>query len=71
MMMLRVLCLAALVLAFAGHADASDLAAGDTLRAVYIDSNLAQARRDPASGEVKYEPSWPVMPVMSAFFMVS
>jgi polar amino acid transport system substrate-binding protein len=53
MMMLRVLCLAALGLAFAGHADAGDLAAGDTLRAVYIDSNLAQARRDPASGEVR------------------
>lgn len=44
---------AALVLALAGHAQANDLAAGDTLRAVYIDSNLAQARRDPASGEVR------------------
>jgi polar amino acid transport system substrate-binding protein len=53
MMMLRALCLAALVLAFAGRAEAGDLAAGDTLRAVYIDSNLAQARRDPASGEVR------------------
>jgi polar amino acid transport system substrate-binding protein len=52
-MMLRALCLAALALAFTGRADASDLTAGDTLRAVYIDSNLAQARRDPASGEVR------------------
>ncbi|MET0279272.1 MAG: transporter substrate-binding domain-containing protein, partial [Pseudorhodoplanes sp.] len=34
-------------------ADADGLAAGDTLRAVYIDSNLAQARLDPASGEVR------------------
>ena len=34
-------------------ASASELTAGDTLRAVYIDSNLAQARRDPASGDVR------------------
>jgi polar amino acid transport system substrate-binding protein len=53
MVILRALSLAALALAFAGGANASELAAGDTLRAVYIDSNLAQARRDPASGEVR------------------
>ncbi len=45
--------LAALFPALPGTAQASDLAAGDTLRAVYIDSNLAQARRDPASGEIR------------------
>ncbi len=51
--MRRVLLLPALVLAFGCAAQASDLSAGDTLRAVYIDSNLAQARRNPASGEVR------------------
>ena len=40
-------------LALALSAGAGELATGDTLRAVYIDSNLAQARRDPASGEVR------------------
>jgi polar amino acid transport system substrate-binding protein len=40
-------------LVLAVPASAGDLAAGNTLRAVYIDSNLAQARRDPASGEVR------------------
>lgn len=44
---------AVLSVALAFPAVAGDLATGDTLRAVYIDSNLAQARRDPASGEVK------------------
>ncbi len=39
-------------MALAVPAVAGDLASGDTLRAVYIDSNLAQARRDPATGEV-------------------
>jgi polar amino acid transport system substrate-binding protein len=40
-------------LALAVPASAGDLAPGDTLRAVYIDSNPAQARRDPTSGEVR------------------
>lgn len=51
--MTRALIASVLLVAAAGTAQASDLAAGDTLRAVYIDSNLAQARRDPASGEVR------------------
>ena len=51
--MTRALSLAALFLVFGCGAQASELSTGDTLRAVYIDSNLAQARRDPASGEVR------------------
>ncbi len=46
-------CLVTLLLCLPGGAKAGELAAGDTLRAVYIDSNLAQARRDPATGEVR------------------
>jgi polar amino acid transport system substrate-binding protein len=34
-------------------AGAADIAAGDTLRAVYLRTNPAQAIRDPASGEVR------------------
>jgi polar amino acid transport system substrate-binding protein len=49
----RACLLAVWSLALADAASAGDLVAGDTLRAVYIDSNLAQARRDPASGEVR------------------
>jgi polar amino acid transport system substrate-binding protein len=45
--------LVAFSLALVGAAQAGELAAGDTLRAAYIDSNLAQARLDPASGEVR------------------
>jgi len=51
--MRRALIVCAFALAVAGVAQGSELASGDTLRAVYIDSNLAQARRDPASGEVR------------------
>jgi polar amino acid transport system substrate-binding protein len=34
-------------------ADGADIAAGDTLRAVYLRTNPAQAIRDPATGEVR------------------
>lgn len=44
---------AAISIALVVPATAGELAAGDTLRAVYIDSNLAQARRDPATGEIQ------------------
>jgi len=49
----RALPIAILALAFLGSAQGGELSAGDSLRAVYIDSNLAQARRDPASGDVR------------------
>jgi polar amino acid transport system substrate-binding protein len=49
----RACLLAVWSLALAISAGASELASSDTLRAVYIDSNLAQARRDPASGKVR------------------
>ncbi len=40
-------------MALVTQATAGELAAGDTLLAVYIDSNLAQARRDSATGEIQ------------------
>ena len=43
----------AMALLVATPAMASDLAPTGTLRATYIDSNLAQARRDPATGDVR------------------
>lgn len=49
----RVILAGFFLLAVGTHARTSELTAGDTLRAVYIDSNLAQARRDPANGEVR------------------
>ncbi|MBV9537454.1 MAG: transporter substrate-binding domain-containing protein [Acidisphaera sp.] len=44
---------AAVALAGSHVARAGDLASGDTLRAVYLAGNPAQAMRDPASGEVR------------------
>ena len=44
---------AAISMALVTQATAGELAAGDTLLAVYIDSNLAQARRDSATGEIQ------------------
>jgi polar amino acid transport system substrate-binding protein len=44
---------AALLLGSLGSAPANDLAPTGTLRAVYLASNPAQARRDPQSGEIR------------------
>ena len=52
-MIARACLVAVLSIAHSIAANAGELADGDTLRAVYIDSNLAQARRDPATGEVR------------------
>ena len=49
---------AAISMALVTQATAGELAAGDTLLAVYIDLNLAQARRD--SQPVKYKVRLPI-----------